>query len=297
MFESKWAVPAAGFKWAERRLLGIMKRGKPARYLVPLASPDPPRIYDVFSRTALFRTFASVEPTEAGVLQFANQYGLLGGHCSTRISEPDATQPGKFWPGCGESLDAWVREIGLMRHVVVDLLENHRNGYALNLRKFITWERTKDGCRVLYTVPPIPGWTRQSNVLASYSKESLPTVQTGDMLRPAWLAILNVVNAQLERHTIQAHLVDRSKTQDAAAALTLPTNSLIAALWFQLARAVADNPRIQRCAECGAYFEITTEKRADAIFCTPACRLRAYRKRQKEQSAGSPKTSSRRHAK
>jgi hypothetical protein len=183
-----------------------------------------------------------------------------------------------------------------MRHVVVDLLDNCRNGDASKLKKFIKWERTKEGSRVLYSGPQIPGWEHPSRVIGSYSTESLPAVRTGDILVPAWLALIGIVNAQLERFPIQALLADESNAQKAAAALTLPTKSLIASLWFQLARAIANNPQFQRCAQCEEYFEITKEKRADAIFCSPACRLRAHRKRHKEQSAGPAKTSSGRKA-
>src|SRR5215470_6658392 len=117
MFESKWAVPAGGFQWADRRAAG----GRMGRYLVPIPSPNPPREYDVFSHSALFRTFASVEPTEAGILSFANRYGLLGGACSRKVMEPDPIQPRTYWTRTGALLEDWKREIGLMRHVVVDL--------------------------------------------------------------------------------------------------------------------------------------------------------------------------------
>jgi hypothetical protein len=311
MFESQWAAPAAGFRWADRRQLisleNIRERaklgkppGKPERYLVPLPSPGPPRTYDAFSSTALFRTFAAVEPTEAGVLQFANQYGWLGGPYSKEISEPDAIEPGKFWPGRGELLADWAREIRFMRHIVVDLLDNHKAGHARKLREFITWEQTKYGYRVFYTVPPGLGLKRWSVQLAGYPEEPLPTLQLGDTMRPTWIAILKLITAQMERYPISVRLADRSDAEQGSAALTLPTNCLIAALWFQLARSIADNHDVRRCAECGAYFDVTTNKRNDAQFCSPNCRLRAYRKRQKEETlkaVSSTRTSPRRKAK
>jgi len=286
MFEFEWVVPSGGFQWANRKPYPDLKtftQGASKRFLVPVSSSAPPRIYQVFSRSALFRTFADIHVTEEGILEFANQYGLLGGEeYSVKISEPDPTKENTFWPGVGNRYIDWVKEIALMRHVVVDLLDNIRAGYAANLRKFIRWQPyAGGGLRVLYSGPQLPGWKGLSRIIADQSDDRtlFPSLRKGDTIRPAWLATLWIVNTQLERHPVHMVLRDNPIPEAPAASLTVPPASFIAALWTQLGRAIADNPETKQCEECNAYFEITTEKRSDARFCSDKCRVRAHRKK------------------
>jgi hypothetical protein len=58
---------------------------------------------------------------------------------------------------------------------------------------------------------------------------------------------------------------------------------LATAIWMQFAIAVAGNKEYGYCAVCGKPFEASPEvARTNRIFCGVNCRLRAYRKRQKE---------------
>ena len=283
MFNFQWAIPAGGFRWADRQLYDAEPSARPGRYVVPVAAGPHARVYDPFEQSALFKTFGSVEPTETGILEFAGKFGLLGGTYTHRLREPDpGGQPNVFWPGVGETRQDWAAEIGLMAHVI-DLLDAYRSADAVRLREHIHWEQIRDGYRVLYTTPAIAGWKRQSTLIAAYPASALATVQVGDLIGPAWTAILSVANAQLERHPLHAALVDRG---GGAAALTLPPASLVGALWLQAARSIADSPVIQRCAACGEYFQITGGKRVDSIYCSPGCRLRAHRA--KARAARSP---------
>jgi len=294
MFSSEWPVPAEGFQWADRR---AFPRGKMDRFLVPIATVNQAR-YDVSSHKALFRTFAATPPTEAGVLAFANRYGFLGGSCLHKVNEPDPTNPNLFWPGYGELLSDWCREISLMRHAAFDLWENIRNGYAAKLERFIRWERCPGGVRALYIGPEIPGSRRMSLLLANQGDDQpFSELRKGDVLRPAWLALVKIIDRQLERYPLGGFLKDTSNAEKPSAQFAVLTTSLLSAFWLQFARAVANNPEFRQCLECGGDFEITTDKRADARFCSPACRLRAHRKRHKEQAASSTRTSTRRKTK
>src|SRR5689334_22241201 len=179
MFSSEWPIPSQGFEWAHRR---PFPRGKMDRYLVPIAAADQAR-YDVFSHSALFRTFARTPLTEAGVLAFANRYGFLGGACLRQVSQPDPAKPNSFWPGYGELLSDWRGEIGLMKHAAFDLWDNIRAGHAAALKPFITWEQTKGGARALYLGPAIPGSRRTSLVVAeTRDEQTLPEFRKGDVL-------------------------------------------------------------------------------------------------------------------
>lgn len=279
MFRSQSPIPANGFQWANRGLNPL--GNEQARFLVPLPSTLPPKICDAFSEHALFRRFASLVPNEEEILNFANQFGFLGGKCLQMVNEPDARALNRFYAAPGERYTDWVKHIGLMKHAVFDLWENVRNGYAAQTSKFIRWEKTVHGNRVHYRAPAMVGWKRSSFLILDQSHKDFSQVRQGDTLRPAWLALLAIINVELSRHSCAGQVSDATTSDAYGAEFAVQPEGLLGALWLQFARAVADNPEFRRCEECGGDFEITGDKRADARFCTPACRLRAHRKRAK----------------
>lgn len=61
----------------------------------------------------------------------------------------------------------------------------------------------------------------------------------------------------------------------------LDPSTLLAAIWLQFALAVSGNRAYQNCKECGRWFEVSPEKaRKSKLFCSQACRSKAYRERQ-----------------
>lgn len=73
---------------------------------------------------------------------------------------------------------------------------------------------------------------------------------------------------------------------DGRSSLIIRPKGLIGALWLQAARAVAGNRDLKQCAECATWYEVSAEHaRPDKIFCSDACRMRAYRRRKKEKEA------------
>jgi hypothetical protein len=62
----------------------------------------------------------------------------------------------------------------------------------------------------------------------------------------------------------------------------LPQN-LLAALWLQFALAVAGDKDYRDCEVCATPFEVSLDAaRADRVFCSNACRSKAYRQRQEK---------------
>ena len=60
----------------------------------------------------------------------------------------------------------------------------------------------------------------------------------------------------------------------------LHPKGLIGALWLQLHLAVEGDVDFHRCAECRTWFEVSAARgRPDKLYCSDACRMRAYRKR------------------
>jgi hypothetical protein len=57
--------------------------------------------------------------------------------------------------------------------------------------------------------------------------------------------------------------------------------TLCSALWCQLALAIADKKEFRPCKGCGQWIETSSgEYRAGRIFCSNACRSKAYREKQ-----------------
>jgi hypothetical protein len=294
MLSLEWPVPADGFQWANRSRIGEAGSHPTRRFLVPFPTTRPPAKVNVFEHKALFRTFARLGrvdrrghlllPDEAAVVEFANSYGWLGGTCLEEILEPDRTDPKTFLRTYGEALITWYEQISLMHHAVFDLWENVRKteredvtGRQEALRKFIRWEDVKGETRVTYKAPAASSdpYFR----LDQPGDSRFPQLQRGDFVAAGWLALTKLINQQLEEHPLHASLVDESRAGEPAASFTVQTDSMIAALWTQFARAVADNPEFRQCEECHADFEITTDKRKDARFCKDACRVRWHHKR------------------
>ncbi|WP_161958066.1 hypothetical protein [Azospirillum palustre] len=57
--------------------------------------------------------------------------------------------------------------------------------------------------------------------------------------------------------------------------LNVRATRLAAELMYSAAQSLAEGTKYKRCSECGQYFEAN---RADAVFCSPACRMAAHRK-------------------
>ena len=83
------------------------------------------------------------------------------------------------------------------------------------------------------------------------------------------------VNEKLSQYPTKAVLAPAGR----GSGLDYEPESLIAALWLQLARAMSEGTRFTTCAECRAPFPVVS--RREPKFCSDACRFKAYRGRQK----------------
>jgi len=304
MFKFEWLVPARGFQWADRKpfpgLGKFMHKTKSERFLVAVDSPKPPRSYSLFDQRALFTTFGETTPTEDGVLTFANRYGFLGRPCSCRIAEPDPLKPDTWWPASGERFSDWIREIALMRHGV-DLWTNVKRGPARTraaqeslkkrLEPFIKWEKINVGTRS----HPIEGrrvnyyggeYFRSFVIADQRDRNRFAQLSDKELVRPAWLALLQIVTEQLKKFPLNGALEytePQEEWEENAARFVISNDSLLGAMWMQFAEAIAKNLELRRCAECGAPFS-EDQKRADAKFCNTTCKMRYHYKRYKREN-------------
>ena len=190
---------------------------------------------------AIFRMFADVGPDHQSILNFANRFGLL----------TDAVS--------GESLAFWQEQISDMRSLV-DL-----------------WEKATSLCSDL---------EKASRVVKSMEGHEM---MAGDTVAHALHFTLDVavdhfdclilrVNQRISNVTAALCRNFTDGAEDSVQ-LQLRPNNLLQAMWLQFGQAIAANKSFRKC-QCGTWFEISRKvARSDKIFCTEACKARAYRQR------------------
>lgn len=253
--EFSWNVAARGYRW-------ISQSGK--RYLCAidaLEQPDWPGMLGTYERTyrpleertGLFREFVELKPTEAQILEFANRYGQLGLH----VDLPHEAPFGLTLLRC-ETLEAWKQEI-----------EDLTSAVSL-------WDALAAGRR-----------EELARFKGQFDLEQLPLafqrrfhLDEDDPAMAALSAIQTRAEARLIKN-VAARLLFPGNRPRLRVCLT-PLN-LLGAIWLQFVAAVDVLKRFQKCAQCGAPFEISrdprTGKRIDARFCSTRCRVNQYRDR------------------
>jgi hypothetical protein len=244
-----------------------------------VAPPYKYKLYDPLREcTGLFRIFAEIAPTQRGILGFANEYGQLGGRYSETVVIPPSSKVSRAGQSSslaqGETLGGWTKEISTMK-ALVRLWDAARRGDTATLEKWIYWH---DGA-VLYNLKV--GQHHAGDAIASpeHYPEILEGLAPGDVVQPAWHLLQFQLNDRLAEHRAMPYLVwdqDRSELR-----VRLKPRSLISALWLQFAFAVGENYSYRTCAACGTWFQVGPgrDMRADAKYCSNACRQRKYREK------------------
>jgi hypothetical protein len=211
--------------------------------------------YAPLENTALFRNFvdlhrrASREP----IVAFANQFGLL-------------TDPQQ-----GEPLVMWLEAIGQMRSAV-DLWDNIVTATPIRLGDDIV--------EVVAHLPETP-WVPISlgvcerrvalEALASKINQNLLNVR-------ATFVVLTSTAAPRKR-------TDGDSLPEELSLRPIP-QTLLEAMWLQFAQAVQANKLFRKCRQCDMWFDLSRKAaRNDKVFCTDACKAKAYRRRVANQGA------------
>lgn len=277
VLEFVWQVPEGGFRVLKTKpadgsgpTTDYLTAGQPLGVSAMYRQYRPLKAY-----TGLFRTFAEVTLTQEGVLAFANTYGSLDdGEKAIELPE------GKT-KGTGEPLSLWLKEISAMRRAL-ELWDAVKAGNLDVLSRRIAW---KNG-GVMYDeavgAPIDSAHLRAMQWIAApeIHPERLERFRPGDLVSPALYVVQEIVNDHLHGRVSPRLLwgEDRSRL-----GLYLVPGSLIGALWLQFAQAIDRRAEFRRCEECRAWFEVSSEGfRTSKLYCSNACRLRAYRKRQAE---------------
>ncbi len=279
--EFVWPVARQGYEWITLSRPTPPIRGEPSqtRFLVERDTKTPRTIVQAPLRnfSGLFRTFADTDASEEGVVEFARTHG--------RLRNPpivDSPVPGDSWW-------IWISEILTMRHLI-GMWEATRSGDGQGLSDLIAWENDPVSC-VIYRgweqaaknlLDGNAPWLLRPEVIAAENMNPglLASFSPYDLIRPALYRVQRVVNEKLREHRVVGKMLwDQQQTR---LSLYFHPGTLIGALWVQFAQAIDGDRRYGCCQECGRWFDLTTDRRADAKYCSGACRSKAYRQRQIE---------------
>jgi len=235
----------------------------------------------------LYRTFAELDPSPAGLLGFANTYGLLG-------------LWGNVWPGGtptampvhGEPVAHWQDAIRDLREALMvwDVLQRHDQEA---LARWVLRQETTDGVLSLIWTPEAPFRRGRPFVKESERPEGtfglalrdphasvaepLPTHDVWGMAC-AWLQ--ERINEHLEAYVMSR--VGYDPDTDTVVPFTMQhmPKHLYGALWLQFALSLGGEGWDRHCAQCGRWFRVPAKaRRQNTVYCSTACRVKAARQR------------------
>lgn len=273
--EFVWHVPQHGFCSVHTKAVDDAEDD----YLVECKPLGSRFIYHPLHNTGLFRTFADTPPTTQGILMFANRFGFLNHAEEQRLIEIPCE--GRMVIARAEPLSFWRWEIWAMR-LAVELWDAAQAGDTTTLSRRIAWTQGPGGMGVLYGTQIAgdrPGEPHYREWIASPTihPERLERFPPGDLIMPALYRVQQFVNDHMTRRVSVRLAWDEARNR---LELRIVPQNLIGALWLQFARAISGQKAYRRCEECGAWFEVSREvTRSDRLYCSNACRTRAYRKR------------------
>lgn len=293
----RWGIPECGYAWVEARPTPKVgsdesQLGPSGRYLVesaPTGTLIRERLYEPLEvRTGLFHEFAATEPTEEGILAFANRHGSLGTPVARLVCREDETTEDPQTPCVmGEPLEVWQDEIVSMRQVV-DVWGAVQRDDTKYLRRHIKWGES--GLVSFDSHPslprlggpldlaaPDPGDRRDSTWIASphYKADLWEHFSQGEVVKPALGLVQREVNTHLSNRISARLLWNRDFS---GLDMYVVPRGLLDALWLQFALAVEGGKRYRQCDACRLWFEVSPARaRTNRKYCSDACKSRYWR--------------------
>lgn len=268
---------------------------------------EPTRLYP-----GLFRTFAalleeadarSAAKTRQKVLDFANTYGCLG------IAERLPLEIAQDVPADthAESVELWWQNILQLKDILA-LSDALKEGTIAALKPYLTvytckkpeagaqWEphqvrSAQDASALTDTLrSQRADWhcsVKTAHGTSAYYPQDFGEVVASAMRKAAWQHVAKEINYKIavspdEHPYAQIQLTCRPDDADRPR-FRIVAKHLAGALWMQLARYVDGDKDYVQCVVCEKWLEISLDEagfRTSRLYCSDACRSKAYRARQ-----------------
>ena len=295
LFEYRQFVPGRGYHWARAVDEGIVRWATPPKewfdrefyyrasnhsgqtetdpyYLV--TSADSPRHRrgcekDIGDYPALFLQLRDTPITADGIVGFANQWGFLKDRLGSNEFANVESNDGSRMLVQVEHIFTWVDAIHRVKRVT-DLWEMLCNHDREGLSKWVRWTG-KSIVRCGHYV--VAG--------RDIAPERLENMEPGDLLNPVRYYIQDSIS-EFKLGDALPNLSTRLiwDFKSGRWRIELTPADLLGALSFQLANAICSDTIIRRCYGCSEWIQIAPGSgRPEKIYCSNACRMRAYRKR------------------
>ena len=253
------------------------------------------------SAPGLFRIFAETEPTKEGILAFADKFGTLTEGVFIIIESASEKElqaaglpcgptfrEGRIGSLKGEYLHRWRYEILEMRDAVF-LWDLIRTPDDAALRAHVSWIPTRKSGEFavafrLDRKTPWPDTLGSQKGIESLALIPPPPAATpyslGELKLPVVEYLADAINSHLKEDVSPRIGWDRDLGR---LALSFVPSTLLGAMWLQFAQAANANADYRECENCGRMFEVSRtaarSARSDRLFCTDACKSKAYRGR------------------
>lgn len=201
----------------------------------------------------LFFEFATVEPTEEGILGFANEYGPLANSLEVTLRRKGETQK----VGVGDPLEFWVRELERMS-TVVSLWIALENNDTSALAKVIEWSEDKDGSKLVRATIDTE-WGPTSYVLFEDAgpDSAFRRLKPGDLRLPARGVILYLTNEQLANYPVHLRLGMEDSSNEPKS--YYEPESLLSAMWLQFHNVAIGRNKFKQCPICHKWEDVTNK--------------------------------------
>ncbi len=224
------------------------------------------RVYDPFEEKSLFRIFPSVEGEDAGIIKFANQYGLLG---EGYTSEP-------IFGNQIEPLSLWRSQINKMKRAVElwDHIQQKDEGWLL---EHIKWKGDRNQPVTMASVIYQDDFHQE--IIASEGKTAPEQFTYGETNKPARIYLQRIINRELKDRIVVRLLY---KADWSCQHNIITPNNLIGFMWLQLALTIEGDLKYKKCAVCSKPFRVDPSERGKPRrFCSDACKSKDYRTKRK----------------
>ncbi len=286
--EFRWYAPVdgEGYRWLTRAEVHNVRRDGPFFDTSDLAFESEVRSDDetlvlasgvatrfrayrpLADEPALFRVFGELDPTKEALLSFANRYGPLVYHRA--VNQEGQEEAGTDNSRIAGTILGWEYQQKKMAQLlrlwglIIEAKEEP-------LREIISWKGDYVYARLWgeekdYPLGQPPGGAFIPGALLQPARVFLDRMVSGSMV------ISGKVTIGVEW--------DCFADEDYLEVMPL---SLLGAMYFQFAQAIAEKKQYRRCVVCNRWIELSPRiNRVDRLTCGNSCRMALYRNRQEQ---------------